>query len=51
MKNAPSLNGADARARRAEAHRQAGLHAARAQRWDAAAVEFERATHHAPSGR
>jgi predicted O-linked N-acetylglucosamine transferase (SPINDLY family) len=49
MKNAPSLNGADARARRAEAHRQAGLHAARAQRWDAAALEFERAAGCAPS--
>ena len=32
-----------ARARRAEAHRQAGLHAQRARRWDAASVEFERA--------
>ena len=33
-----------ANARRAESHRQAGLHAQRAQRWDAAAQEFERAT-------
>lgn len=32
-----------ANARRAEAHRQAGLHAQRARRWDAAAQEFERA--------
>ena len=31
-------------ARRAEAHRQAGLHAQRARRWSAAAQEFERAT-------
>jgi predicted O-linked N-acetylglucosamine transferase (SPINDLY family) len=33
-----------ASARRAEAHRQAGLHAQRARRWDTAAQEFERAT-------
>ena len=32
------------KARRAEAHRQAGLHAQRARRWNAAAQEFERAT-------
>jgi predicted O-linked N-acetylglucosamine transferase (SPINDLY family) len=38
-----------ASARRAEAHRQAGLHAQRAQRWDAAAQEFERATDLAPA--
>ena len=31
-------------ARRAEAHRQAGLHAQRARHWTAAAQEFERAT-------
>jgi len=31
-------------ARRAEAHRQAGLHAQRARRWNAAAQEFEHAT-------
>jgi predicted O-linked N-acetylglucosamine transferase (SPINDLY family) len=49
MKNVTPPPGSSAIARRAEAHRQAGLHAARAQRWDAAAVEFERATHHAPS--
>ncbi len=38
-----------ASARRAEAHRQAGLHAQRAQRWDAAAQEFERATDLTPT--
>ena len=32
------------RARRAEAHRQAGLHAQRSRRWDTAVHEFERAT-------
>ena len=48
MKNSasPSLSGA---ARRAEAHRQAGLHAHRARRWDEAALEFERATVLAPA--
>ncbi len=36
-------------ARRAEAHRQAGLHAQRARRWDTAAREFERATDLTPA--
>ena len=36
-------------AQRAEAHRQAGLHAQRARRWDAAAQEFQRAADLAPS--
>ena len=36
-------------ARRAEQHRQAGLHAQRAQRWDAAVREFEQATDLAPA--
>src|SRR4051812_8801416 len=48
MKNFSSP-GADASARRAEAHRQAGLHAQRAQRWEAAVHEFERATDLAPA--
>src|SRR5438067_2455742 len=51
MKNAtprtPDFGSASAR--RAEAHRQAGLHAQRASRWDAAALEFERATALTPS--
>ena len=38
-----------ASARRAEAHRQAGLHAHRARRWDAAVLEFEQATVLAPA--
>ncbi len=38
-----------ASARRAEAHRQAGLHAQRAHRWDAAVHEFERATDLTPA--
>jgi predicted O-linked N-acetylglucosamine transferase (SPINDLY family) len=49
MKNATSPNSASRQARRAEAHRQAGLHAARAQRWETAAVEFEHATGCVPS--
>jgi predicted O-linked N-acetylglucosamine transferase (SPINDLY family) len=39
---------APANLRRAEAHRQAGLHAQRARRWDAATLEFKRATDLAP---
>ena len=35
-------------ARQAEAHRQAGLNAQRARRWDAASHEFERAAHLTP---
>jgi len=42
MKNSASFDSASAR--RAESHRQAGLLAQRARRWDAAALEFERAT-------
>ena len=38
-----------ANARQAEAHRQAGLHAQRARRWDVAALEFERALSLAPA--
>src|SRR4051812_8101678 len=38
-----------ASARRAEAHRQAGLSAQRAKCWDAAAREFERAADLAPA--
>ena len=38
-----------ANARRAEAHRQAGLQAQRARRWDAAAREFQRATDLTPA--
>jgi predicted O-linked N-acetylglucosamine transferase (SPINDLY family) len=38
-----------ATARRAEAHRQAGLQAQRARRWDAAALEFEQAVSLAPA--
>ena len=38
-----------ANARRAEAHRQAGLQAQRARRWDAAAREFEHATELTPA--
>src|SRR5476649_968823 len=48
MKNFSSP-GHHASAQRAEAHRQAGLHAQRAKRWDAAAQEFERATDLAPA--
>ena len=48
MKNFSSP-GPNASARRAEAHRQAGLHAQRAQRWDTAAQEFERATDLTPA--
>ena len=36
-------------ARRAEAHRQAGLQAQRARRWDAAAQEFEHAVDLTPA--
>src|SRR4051812_31217826 len=49
MKNSTPSKSVGTVQRRAEAHRQAGLHAARAKRWDAAAVEFERATGFAPS--
>jgi len=52
MKNHSSHGGPaapSASARRAEAHRQAGLHAQRARRWDAAAQEFERATDLTPA--
>jgi predicted O-linked N-acetylglucosamine transferase (SPINDLY family) len=48
MKNFSSSR-PSASAVRAEAHRQAGLHAQRAQRWDAAAREFERATDLTPA--
>src|SRR5579862_1745548 len=51
MKNSaasPHSSGS-ASARRAEAHRQAGLHAHRARRWDVAALEFEQATVLAPA--
>jgi predicted O-linked N-acetylglucosamine transferase (SPINDLY family) len=37
-----------AKARQAEVHRQAGLHAQRARRWDVAALEFEHAVSLAP---
>ena len=46
MKNSTSLPSASAR--RAESHRQAGVLAHRAKRWDAAVQEFERATELAP---
>ena len=46
MKNSTSLPSASAR--RAESHRQAGVLAQRARRWDAAVQEFERATELAP---
>ena len=46
MKNSASSESAGAR--RAESHRQAGLVAHRARRWDAAVREFERATELAP---
>ena len=46
MKNSASLPSASAR--RAETHRQAGVLAHRARRWDAAVQEFERATELAP---
>ncbi len=50
MKNFSTRGGQpSARAQRAEAHRQAGLHAQRALRWDTAALEFERAADLAPS--
>jgi predicted O-linked N-acetylglucosamine transferase (SPINDLY family) len=54
MKNFSSHAGqasasASASARRAEAHRQAGLHAQRAQRWDTATREFEHATELSPA--
>ena len=54
MKNFSSRAGqatgsASANARRAEAHRQAGLHAQRAQRWESAAQEFEHAAELAPA--
>jgi predicted O-linked N-acetylglucosamine transferase (SPINDLY family) len=51
MKNSASPSGrlqAGSAAARAEAHRQAGLHAQRSKHWDAAAHEFERATVLAP---
>jgi len=46
MKNSTSK--ASSGARRAENHRQAGLLAHRARRWDEAVQEFERATELAP---
>jgi predicted O-linked N-acetylglucosamine transferase (SPINDLY family) len=50
MKNFSTPAGpASASARRAEAHRQAGLHAQRSKQWDAAAQEFERAAGLAPA--
>jgi predicted O-linked N-acetylglucosamine transferase (SPINDLY family) len=51
MKNFPhaaATGHGSSNARRAEAHRQAGLNAQRARRWGAAAQEFERATDLAP---
>ena len=47
MKNSTSFESPNAR--RAEQHRQAGVLAHRAQRWDAAVQEFERATELAPA--
>ena len=47
MKNFSTHDAADAR--RAETHRQAGLLAQRAQHWDTAAAEFERAAGLAPA--
>ena len=47
MKNSTPFESASAR--RAEKHRQAGVQAHRAQRWDAAVQEFERATELAPA--
>jgi predicted O-linked N-acetylglucosamine transferase (SPINDLY family) len=47
MKNSTSFESSSAG--RAEKHRQAGVLAHRAQRWDAAVQEFERATELAPS--
>jgi predicted O-linked N-acetylglucosamine transferase (SPINDLY family) len=52
MKNFSSNTGQAtvcASARRAETHRQAGLHAQRAQRWGAAEQEFKKATDLAPT--
>ena len=46
MKNSASMPSSNAR--RAESHRQAGVLAHRAQRWDTAVQEFERATELAP---
>ena len=46
MKNSASMPSSSAR--RAESHRQAGVLAHRAQRWDTAVQEFERATELAP---
>src|SRR4051794_39780102 len=45
----PGQGAAAASAHRAEAHRQAGLHAQRSQRWDAAARGVGRATDPAPA--
>src|ERR1700759_1356735 len=47
MKNSTSFESASAR--RAQSHRQAGVLAHRARRWDAAVQEFERATELAPA--
>src|SRR5246127_2283178 len=47
MKNSTPFESASTR--RAEKHRQAGVLAHRAQRWDAAVQEFERATELAPA--
>jgi predicted O-linked N-acetylglucosamine transferase (SPINDLY family) len=52
MKNSSSQGSrspGSASARRAETHRQAGLHAQRAKHWDAAAQEFRRAADLAPA--
>jgi len=52
MKNFSSPGGPSHGSRnalRAEAHRQAGLHAQRARRWDTAALEFQRATDLTPA--
>src|ERR1700679_2125143 len=50
MKNFPTqATLPSANARRAEAHRQAGIKAQRARRWDVAALEFERALSLAPA--
>ena len=49
MKNLPASGSPTASARRAEAHRQAGLSAQRAQRWEEAHAEFEHAAALAPA--
>jgi predicted O-linked N-acetylglucosamine transferase (SPINDLY family) len=49
MKSLSSSNGMAANARRAEAHRQAGLRLLRDKKWETAHAEFERAVGLAPS--